>query len=101
MTSSWFLPEEDAAVLDRRVYEATRNVGDPLARVRRALWAVDEFLDANPLFVDNSVSRMTAGRQRFDCLHEVAADVEADVHKCIARGQLRMALTAAATRQLL
>jgi AcrR family transcriptional regulator len=89
------LAEEDAAVL-HRVYEATRRVVDPLERVRRALWALYEFLNANPVFVeliilDNSGPRMKAGRQRLACFHEVAAGVEADIRTCIERGQMSMA----------
>jgi AcrR family transcriptional regulator len=99
------LAEEDAAVL-HRVYEATRQVVDPLERIRGVLWALYEFLNANPVLVeliilDNSGPRVKAGRQRFACFHEVAAGVEADLRTCIERGQVSMALTATATRQLL
>jgi AcrR family transcriptional regulator len=99
------LAEEDGAVL-HRVCEATRQVVDPLERIRRALWALYEFLNANPVFVelitlDDSGPRMKAGRQRFACFHEVAAGVEADLRACIERGQMSMALSATATRQLL
>ena len=44
---------------------------------------------------------MKAWRQRFACFHEVAAGVEADLRTCIERGQVSMALTGTATRQLL
>jgi AcrR family transcriptional regulator len=90
------LVEEDSADLHRRVYEATRQVIDPLSRIRAALWALYEFLDAHPLFleltiVDNSTGGMKPLRQQ----------IEADIDTCIERGQLSMALSAAATRQLL
>jgi AcrR family transcriptional regulator len=100
------LAEEDAAVL-HRVYEATRHVVDPLERIRRALWALYEFLkNANPvsaefIILDNEGPRVKAGRQRFACVHEVAAGVEADLRTCIERGQVSMALTATGARQLL
>jgi AcrR family transcriptional regulator len=99
------LAEEDAAVL-HRVYEATRHVVDPLERIRRALWALYEFLNANPVFadlvnLDNSGPRMIAGGQRFECFQELAAGVEADLRTCIERGQMSIGLTATAARQLL
>jgi AcrR family transcriptional regulator len=100
------LAEEDAAVL-HRVYEATRHVVDPLERIRRALWALYEFLKhANPvsaelIILDNEAPRVSAGRQRFACVHEIAAGVEADLRTCIERGQVSMALTATGARQLL
>jgi AcrR family transcriptional regulator len=100
------LAEEDAAVLDRQVYEATRHEIDPIARIRRTLWTLYESLNANPLLLevlilDNSVARMNAGRHRFECFHGIAAGMEADVAKCIERGQMSGALTPTATRQLL
>jgi len=100
------LAREDAAVLDRQLYEATRDVIDPLARVRRALRTMLEFLNANPLFLElmvlnSSGGRIQARREQVDCFREVAAVVEADVYECIERGELSMALTAAATCQLL
>jgi AcrR family transcriptional regulator len=100
------LAEEDAAVL-HRVYEATRHVVDPLERIRRALWALYEFLEhANPVsaelvILDNEGPRVNAGPQRFACVHEIAAGVEADLRTCIERGQVTMALTATGARQLL
>jgi AcrR family transcriptional regulator len=45
------LAQEDAAVLDRRMSQA-RRVVVLLVRIRRALWAVYEFLNANPLFLE-------------------------------------------------
>ena len=100
------LAEEDAAVLQRRVHDATGHVVDPLVRTRRALWTLYEFLSGNPLFLelmirDNSVARSKAGRLWFDCFRRVAARVEADIDQCIQRGQLSMTLSAGATRQLL
>jgi AcrR family transcriptional regulator len=97
--------EEDAAVL-HRVCEATRHVVDPLERMRRTLWALYEFLNANPVFVEliilgDAGPRMKAGHQRFACFHEVAAGVDADLRACIERGQMSMALSATAARQLL
>jgi AcrR family transcriptional regulator len=94
------LAEEDAAVL-HRVYEAARHVVDPLERIRRALWALYKFLNANPVFVeliilDNSGPRMNARGHRFACFHEVAAGLEADIRTCIERGQMSMALTVTA-----
>jgi AcrR family transcriptional regulator len=99
------LAEEDAAVL-RRVYEATRQLIDPLERIRRALWALYEFLNDNPLFVDlvsldKSGPRLIPGQQRVACFHELAAAVEADLRTCIERGQVSIALSATAVRQLL
>jgi AcrR family transcriptional regulator len=99
------LAEEDAAVL-HRVCEATRHVVDPLERIRRTLWALYEFLNANPVFVEliilgDAGPRMKAGHQRFACFHEVAAGVDADLRACIERGQMSMALSATAVRQLL
>jgi AcrR family transcriptional regulator len=100
------LAEEDAAVL-HRVYEATRHVVDPLERIRRALWALYEFLKhANPVsaelvILDNEGPRVNAGRQRFAGVHEIAAGVEADLRTCIERGQVTMAFTATGARQLL
>ena len=99
------LAEEDAAVL-HRVYEATRQVVDPLERIRRALWALYEFLNDNPVVVDlltldNSGPRIIAGHQRFACFHELAAGVDADLRACIERGQMSLVLTPTAARQLL
>lgn len=99
------LAEEDAAVL-HRVCEATRHVVDPLERLRRTLWALYEFLNANPVCVDlivldDSGPRVNAGHQRFACFHEVAAGVDADLRACIERGQMSMALSATAACQLL
>jgi AcrR family transcriptional regulator len=99
------LAEEDAAVL-RRVCEAARHVVDPHERIRRTLWALYEFLSANPVLVelivlDGSGPRVKAGHRRFACFHEVAAGVDADLRACIERGQLSMALSPTAARQLL
>ena len=99
------LAEEDAAVL-HRVCETTRHVVDPLERIRRTLWALYEFLNANPVFVeliglDDSGPRVKAGHLRFAYFHEVAAGVDADLRACIERGQMSMALSATAARQLL
>jgi AcrR family transcriptional regulator len=99
------LAEEAAAVL-HRVCEATRHVVDPLERIRRTLWALYEFLNANPVFVeliglDDSGPLVKAGHQRFACFHEVAAGMDADLRACIERGQVSMALSATAARQLL
>jgi AcrR family transcriptional regulator len=82
------LVDEDMAILKRRVSEATRDVIDPLGRVRRALWTLYEFPKVNPLFlelmfVDSSAARKTAERQRFECLDGIAAGVEADLSQCI------------------
>jgi hypothetical protein len=57
-------------------------VVDPLERIRRTLWALYEFLNANPVFVElillgDAGPRMKAGHQRFACFHEVAAGVTA------------------------
>jgi AcrR family transcriptional regulator len=99
------LAEEDAAVL-RRVCEAARHAVDPRERIRRTLWALYEFLSANPVLVelivlDGSGPRGKAGQRRFACFHEVAAGVDADLRACIERGQLPMALSPTAARQLL
>jgi AcrR family transcriptional regulator len=99
------LAEEDAADL-HRMYEATRHVVDPLERIRRALWALYEFLNAHPVLVeimilDNSGPGVIPERQRFAFFHEVAAGVETDLRICIERGQISIGLTATAARQLL
>ena len=99
------LAEEDAAVL-RRVCESARHAVDPRERIRRTLWALYEFLSANPVLVelivlDGSGPRVKAGHRRFTCFHEVAAGVDADLRACIERGQLSMALSPTAARQLL
>jgi hypothetical protein len=52
------------------------------------------------MILDKSVARIEPARQRFECFREVAAGMVADVYKCIERGQMSMALTAAATRQV-
>jgi AcrR family transcriptional regulator len=90
------LVEEDSADLHRRVDEATRQVVDPLSRIRAALWALHEFLDAHPLFLELMIVDDSTGSMK-----PLRRQIEADVDRCIERGQLSMALTAAATRQLL
>jgi len=99
------LAEEDAAVV-RRVCEAARHAVDPRERIRRTLWALYEFLSANPVLVelivvDGSGPRVKAGHRRFADFHEVVAGVDADLRACIERGQLPTALSPTAARQLL
>ena len=46
------LAEEDAAVLHQRIHDATHDVLDPLARIRRSLQACYDFMTSNPVFAE-------------------------------------------------
>ena len=101
------LAREDAAGLERQVHEATRDVVDPLARVRRAL-SDDPRVPARPPAVPGADgpgrargSARLPRRRQVEWFSEVAAIVEAAVCTCMERGQFSTALTAAATCQLL
>ena len=100
------LAEEGFRLLAQQLQSAIDNVGDPLERLRRGLWAFYEFSKTNPeyfelMFIDRSVPSLTQDFQRFEFFQETTARAEADVRACIDRGQFSAALNPAAALHVL
>jgi AcrR family transcriptional regulator len=100
------LAEEGFRLLAQQLQNAIDNIGDPLERLRRGLWAFYEFSKTNPeyfelMFIDRSVPSLTQDFQRFEFFQETTARAEADVRACIDRGQFSATLNPAAALHVL
>jgi AcrR family transcriptional regulator len=100
------LAEEGFRLLAQQALEATPELTDPLARLRRGLWAFYEFSKAHPeyfelMFLDRSVPSLSQDFQRFEFFYETTARAEADIRACIDRGEFSSALDPAAALHVL
>src|SRR5688500_15183201 len=100
------LAEEGFRLLSDAIVAAVQNEADPLARLRRGLWAFYEFSKARPeyfelMFVDRSVPSLSQDCQRFEFFQDTTARAEADLSACIQRGDFAAGLNPAAALHVL
>jgi AcrR family transcriptional regulator len=87
------LADEDAVVLHQRISDATTDVVDPLVRIRRALWALYDFLDSNPLFVELMVLDSRHMKALLETLLAQLSTVPGEGHGSRARSAARRPAT--------
>ena len=100
------LAEEGFRLLANHGIAAAAQVADPLARLRRGLWAFYEFSKTHPeyfaqMFVDRSVPSLSQDFQRFEFFQETTARAEADIRTCIERKQFSSGLNPASALHVL
>src|SRR5215204_5258353 len=100
------LAEEGFRLLADAGIAAVKAEMDPLARLRRGLWAFYEFSKTHPeyfelMFVDRSVPSLSQDFQRFEFFQETTARAEADIAACITRGDFAAGLNPAAALHVL
>ena len=94
------LAEEGFRHLANHVQAAVSDVPEPLARLRRGLWAFYEFSKTHSeffelMFIDRSVPSLTQDFQRFEFFQATTARAEADIQACIDRGDFSRGLNPA------
>jgi AcrR family transcriptional regulator len=100
------LAEEGFRILARYGADATRDVADPIDRLRAALRAFYRFSTEHAqyfdlMFVERSVPSLSQDFQRFEFFQEITAAAERDIQDCIDRGQFSARLNPAAALHIL
>ncbi len=100
------LAEEGFRLLAEQAQATTRDITDPLDRLRRGLWAFYEFSKAHPqyfelMFLDRSVPSLSQDFQRFEFFQDTRLRAEGDIGACIDRGEFSKSLVPAAALHVL
>src|SRR3954462_4079586 len=100
------LAEEGFRILVERAEASFHGLDDPLARLRRGLWAFYEFSKSHPeyfelMFLDRSVPSLSQDFQRFEFFQQTTMRAEADISACMGRGEFSQSLNPAAALHVL
>jgi AcrR family transcriptional regulator len=100
------LAEEGFRILAEQASAASQGIDDPLARIRRGLWAFYEFSKSHPeyfelMFLDRSVPSLSQDFQRFEFFQQITLRAEADIGACMERGDFSRSLNPAAALHIL